>query len=251
MHYFARYFLLLFATLPFLTLLYLSVVSRWTFPQLIDATFSLGLWQNLLRNQNQIGYSFGISILLGSSVSVLATIFGFYVSKALWLEKHSARFLQLAFYPYLIPPVVLGAMLQFYFVRLGLTGTIFGVFVAQLLFILPYSVLLLSTFWTEQIRQLVLQAHSLGASDQHVNRLILLPMAKPWLGLCLVQCFLFSWFEYGITQYVGIGKVPTLTIQAMHFIKEANPHWAALIACLMLFPLLILLWMKQKLLTRL
>lgn len=203
-----------------------------------------------MDSSNGLFVSFLLSIFISGSIAVLATLFGYFISRQLLFDKNQSRFIQLAFYPYLIAPVILGAMLQFYFVRFNLTGTTLGVFIAQAFFIFPYSVLLLSTFWNDKIRQLAFQAKSLGATDRQVNQQVLFPMARPWILLSLVQCFLISWFEYGITQYIGVGKVETLTIRAMNFVKEANPHQAALSACLMILPVLLILVINQQLLTK-
>jgi putative spermidine/putrescine transport system permease protein len=245
----SRVLLRFFIWLPLLCVGYLSVVTAWQFPLLWDAPFSLVHWQGLLQQTDGLAYSLGLSLLISGTLALSGTLFGFWISRELCFRLQARGWLQLAYYPYLIAPVVLGAMLQFYFVRWNLTGTTLGVMLAQSLFILPYSVLLLSTFWNEEIRKLAGQASSLGASKRQVDQRILLPLARPWLVLSLVQCFLISWFEYGITQLIGVGKVPTLTIKVMHFVKEANPHQAALAACLMLLPLLFVLLANRRLLT--
>lgn len=241
------YIVLIFIISPVLTIIYLSVVSSWSFPQLWQADFTINFWKGLVQSDNELKKSFIQSLFISTSLALLATLFGFSMSKQIMLNKKLHGLLQLSFYPYLIAPVVLGSMLQFYFVRWGLTGTLPGVMIAQLLFIFPYSVLILSAFWNDRIKKIAFQANCLGASNHQVNRSILMPMAKPWLLLCLVQCFLISWFEYGITQLVGVGKVETLTIKTMHFVKEANPHQAALAACLMIFPVLLILIFNQRL----
>lgn len=230
-----------------MAIVYLSIVSAWTFPDLWDAHFTLEYWQKLFQRESDLLGSLLLSIFISSVISIAASTFGFLISRELMFNQKKQRLIQLAFYPYLIAPVVLGAMMQFYFVRWNLAGTLMGVLLAQALFIFPYSVLLMSTFWTDRIRQIAFQASSLGASDWMVNKTILIPMARPWLLLSLVQCFLISWFEYGITQLIGVGKIETLTIKAMFYIKEASPHQAALAACLSVLPVIIILFINQQL----
>ncbi|TRX52206.1 ABC transporter permease [Fulvivirga sp. M361] len=244
-----RHIVLIFVLSPFLTVVYLSLVSGWSFPDLWQANFTLRFWKSLLESGSGLLDSLRLSLFISFSIALLATAFGFFVSKQLMFWQRYQALLQLAFYPYLIAPVILGAMLQYYFVRWGLTGTLLGVFLAQTLFVLPYSVLLMATFWTDRIRQIAFQASSLGASNRQVNASVLFPMARSWLLLCFVQCFLISWFEYGITRLIGVGKVDTLTIKVMHFVQEANPHYAALAACLMILPLLVVLVINQRLIT--
>jgi putative spermidine/putrescine transport system permease protein len=57
---------------------------------------------------------------------------------------------------------------------------------------------------------------------------------------------LISWFEFGFTNFIGVGKVQTLTIKVYQFVLEANPYLAALASCLLLFPPILLLWRKKK-----
>lgn len=226
--------------LPLVAMVYLSFVSDWGFPDIWNVEITFRYWRQLFNGQIGLGYSFGLSLLLSLVIASSATAFGFLISKLLLFDTKHGGLLQLAFYPYLIAPVVFGAMLQFYFIRMGLAGSFLGVLLAQMLFVFPYAVLLQSTFWNDQIKQIAFQATTIGASRGQLFRGILLPMARPWLTICFVQCFLISWFEFGITELIGVGKVETLTISVMRFVREANPHYAALSACLLVLPLILM-----------
>jgi len=237
----------LLLVLPLLTILYLSVVTNWSFPQLWQSDLSLRYWKALFYASDGLAGSFGLSLAISTAIATMATAFGFFLSKQLMFDSQQSRLIQLAYYPYVIAPVVFGSMLQFYFVRLGLTGSIAGVLFGQILFVFPYAVLLQSTFWNDRVKQTAFQATTLGASEKQLFQTVLFPMARPWLVICFVQCFLISWFEYGITQLIGVGKVATLTIKTMQFVKEANTHLAALSACLMVLPVIALLVINKKL----
>ncbi len=241
------YLIGLLLVLPLLTILYLSVVTNWSFPQLWQSDFSLRYWSALFYASDGLAGSFGLSLAISTGIATMATAFGFILSKQLMFDTKQSKLIQLAYYPYVIAPVVFGSMLQFYFVRLGLTGSIAGVLFGQILFVFPYAVLLQSTFWNDRVKQTAFQATTLGASEKQLFQTVLFPMARPWLVICFVQCFLISWFEYGITQLIGVGKVATLTIKTMQFVKEANTHLAALSACLMVLPVIALLIINKKL----
>jgi len=230
-------FLLLF---PLLALAYLSIVSNWMFPQLIHSNFTFRYWIETFSSSNTLLNSFVTSLLVAFCIALVATTFGFVVSLYIMFHSQQKKMLSLAFYPYLISPVIFGAMLNYYFIRINLTGTLSGILFAQWLYIFPYSILLFSTFWNDRIKQLTFQAFTLGASKYQSFIKILIPLAKPWLLLCFIQCFLISWFEYGITKVIGLGKINTLPIETMKFINEANPHLAAVSAGLMIFPLLLI-----------
>ncbi len=236
--------------LPILSLTYLSFVQQWEFPQLLDAQYSLQNWSDAFRGTDGLIESFLTSTVLALSTGFIATASGFLICRAIMYHRHKTLLLSLAYYPYLIAPVVLGVMLQFYFIKLGIMGTLAGVLLAQFLFIFPYAVLFFAGFWTEQTRAIEGQATTLGASPGQVLRRVLVPMAKAWLSTCFFQCFMISWFEFGVTKFVGIGKVSTLTVRTMQYVKEANPHVAAVAACLMVLPLVVFLLLNRRFLIR-
>lgn len=237
----------LLLTLPLLGILYLSLTTDWGYPQLWGAHFTVRYWADFFKAGDGLLGSLSLSLGLAFFIGISATFFGFFITRfMLFQQQQSVKLLKLAYFPYLIAPVVFGAMLQYYFIRMGLSGSFFGVLLAQMIFIFPYSVLFLSSFWNDRVRQTAFQATTMGASETQVNRHVLLPMARPWLFICFVQCFLISWFEYGITRVIGVGKVDTLTIQVMMFVNEANPHLAALAACILVIPVLLLLAINKK-----
>ncbi len=236
--------------LPMAVLVYLSVQQAWRFPRLFSGEWTLQHWAATVQGQNMLLSSLGISLLLSGSVALFAAISGFVVSAAVMRQKQARRWLSLAYFPYLIAPVVFAAMLQFYFVRMGWSGTLGGVVLAQYLFVFPYAVLFFSGFWTDQMRRLTSQARTLGASNREVWLRLLWPLGRPVLVMGLFQCFLLSWFEYGLTRLLGVGKVQTLTIQTVLYVQEANPHLAAVASLLMIIPALLLLLLNRQMLLR-
>lgn len=236
--------------LPILALVYLSLVRQWAFPQLLGANFSAHHWAVAVQGTSGLWESVLTSLGISGAVACMATAGGFVISRYVLYHRHGRRLLAVAYYPYLIAPVVMGVMLQFYFIQMGITGTVWGVVLAQLLFVFPYAVLFFAGFWTAHTRAIEGQAITLGARRSQVLFSVLLPMAREWLYICCFQCFMISWFEYGMTQYVGIGKVATLTVRTMQYIREANPHVAAVAACLMVLPPVALLFLNRRLLLR-
>lgn len=66
--------------------------------------------------------------------------------------------------------------------------------------------------------------------------------------MCFFQAFLISWFEYGLTTLIGIGKVQTLTVKVFQYIGEANIFHAALASLLLALPPAGLLWVNKQVL---
>lgn len=231
---------------PLAILIWLSVVKQWAYPQLWDSLFTLDNWKMLASGSQGLGASLWKSLALSSGISVVCTFASLLVSQAIEGSAWRRALRTIAYYPYLIAPVVLGTMLQYYFLQWGITGSWIGVGIAQLLFVFPYSTIVFSGFWTPRVLELHEQATNLGSSAYQTWTKITLPMASKWIVLCLFQCFLISWFEYGITQVIGVGRVPTLTIKVVQLVREANPHLAAIASVLMLLPPLLLLLINKR-----
>ncbi|WNJ20014.1 hypothetical protein [Pontibacter sp. G13] len=236
--------------MPMVVIAYLTVVQQWVFPELVHADFTMRHWRETLLGGNDLLGSLALSLGISLTVAIVATSLGFGLSEFLTRSSKTQTWISWSYFPYVMAPVVLGAMWQFYFVRWGWSGSVLGVVIAQILYATPYAVLFLAGFWNDRIRQTAFQATTLGAHGRTVFWRIWMPMAKSWLLVCLFQCFLISWFEYGITQLIGVGKVGTLTIQTMQHVREANPHLAAVSACLMIIPTLGLLIINRQIFFR-
>lgn len=87
---------------------------------------------------------------------------------------------------------------------------------------------------------------TLGGNTWQTYIKVLLPVAKGALLVCFFQTFLISWFEYGLTTIIGVGKVQTLTVKVFQYISEANIFYAALASCLLVAPPIVLLWINKR-----
>ena len=81
-------------------------------------------------------------------------------------------------------------------------------------------------------------------------RRVLLPLAWPLLRTALFQTFLLSWFDFGLTNLLSVGKVRTLTVQVFTYVGEANAQLAAVASLLLLLPPALLLWANKSALLR-
>lgn len=232
--------------IPFGLLVYLSFSSQWYYPSIFSHPFTGENWQIFITGGSGLLQSTALSLGLSATVSFLAVTFGFFTSRAIAYYTSSRWWLVSAYFPYVIAPVVLAVMLNYYFLQLGLSGTVPGVIAAQLLITMPYAVIFFYSFWSRKIRDAENLVLTLGGNFRTVLKHAILPSAKSLLAVCFFQCFLISWFEYGLTQFIGVGKVETLTIMVYRFITEANPHLAALAGVLLILPPLTLLFVNRK-----
>lgn len=232
--------------LPLGILIMLSLSRNWVFPQLLPVSFTVENWADLLQPGNDTTKSFFISLAIALSVAAIASLLGFITSKFIAYHRKSQQLLLLAYFPFALSPVIFAVCLKFYFLSTGLSGNIAGVILAQLFIAIPYSIIVFTGFWNPRIKQYQDLVQTLGGTENHAFTKIILPLARPLFLVCFFQCFLISWFEYGLTTVIGYGKVQTLTLKVYQFIGEANIFHAALSCCILIIPPVIMLWINKK-----
>ncbi len=238
--------LVLLILFPFVYLVLLSLASEWRFPQLVPSYFGLRNWTQVLNSETGLLESFTISVVISLSVAIVSTLTGFFISRTVAYHPRKHQLTLLTYFPYILAPVVFGACLSFFFLKLGLFGRPVGVILAQFLVAFPYALIFFSSFWGEKTKSYEDLVATLGGNRRQSFFKVLLPIAKGMLLICFFQTFLISWFEYGLTSIIGVGKVQTLTIKVFLFIKESNFYYGALSCCLLIFPPVFLLYINKR-----
>lgn len=231
---------------PVVYLLLLSVAGSWIFPNILPQSFTLNHWYALLTGSNGLFGSLILSLVIALLVATVSTFLGFYTSRHIAFHPRKTLWMRLSYFPFVLSPVIYAAVLYYYFIRLGLSGNISGVVLGQLLIAYPYSVILFSGFWNNRIRNIEQLVQTLGGNRWQTYKRVLLPMAQGLLLVCFFQTFLISWFEYGLTTIIGVGKVQTLTLKVFQYINAANFYNAALSSSLLIIPPIILLYYNKK-----
>jgi putative spermidine/putrescine transport system permease protein len=233
--------------LPFGILLLLAGMPYWPFPQLWPG-WSFQAWHLLWGGSDNVLPAFLHSLVLALSVGALATLGGFLSSRALQQSMLAGWARRWAYFPFLLTPVIYALLLQYFFTWLGWGGSLGGVLLAQLFITYPFAFLFFQGFWTPRVQALINTAVTLGAQQRQVFWRVLWPYARPALVTCFFQTFLISWFEYGLTSVIGLGKVPTLALTVFQYLSEANPALAAAAGLLLIAPPLFLLWLNKRVL---
>jgi putative spermidine/putrescine transport system permease protein len=232
--------------LPFVYLLLLSFTNNWKFPKLLPVSYTNKNWQEALLENNGILYALFMSLLIAFFVASISTILGFFISRAIAHHKRRNLLLFACYFPLALSPVIFALIVNYFFIRIGLSGTVAGIVIAQLMIALPFGILLLNSFWNHQINSLEEVSNTLGANFNHTFIKVLLPVAKPQLLVCFIQTFLISWFEYGLTTIIGVGKIKTLTLKVYQYIGEANVYYAAISSCIIILPIVVLIWINKR-----
>lgn len=241
-----QYLFMISIAFPLAFLLLLSLGKRWSFPKILPDEISFANWEFLQKTDAQLFQTFFLSVALSLVVAFVVTVLAFLVSKEIAYSKNRNKFMLLAYIPYLLSPVIMAVIFQYYFIITNLTGTFMGVVIAQFLIAFPFGVLIYVNFWNKPIKELEALSYTLGASRWQTFRKVLMPLSKNAVVLCFFQVFLISWFEYGLTNLIGVGKIKTLTVSVFNFINEANIFYAALACCLLVLPPMILLYINKR-----
>ena len=245
-----RFFIALLCIVPVLILLTLSFSQNWSFPSLLAREFSTAAWVDLFTPGNSISTSLITSLIIALLVGTSATAIGFFVSKTIAYHRYRRSLLLLAYLPFILSPVILAVCLKYYFIKMNAAGTVWGVIIAQLIIALPYSIIFFTGFWNQRIKEYEEVVRTLGGKPGYAFKKVIIPLSKNLLLICFFQCFLISWFEYGLTSVIGFGKVQTLTVKVYQFITEANIFYAALSCCLLILPPVLLLWVNKGIILR-
>ena len=231
---------------PFAYLAVLSLARRWTFPHLRPEALDTGAWARLGSGAEGIGGSLLLSLALSTTVAALSTAAGFVTGRTVGYDRHKNRWLFLAYAPFVLSPAVLGVCLLYVFLRLELAGGFAGVAAGQFVFAYAFDVVLFSGFWNDEVRALELLVYTLGGSVAQAYWRALLPVSRGVLLVGFFQSFLLSWFDYGLTLILGSGRVQTLTVRVFEYIGAGNFPLAAVSACLLVFPPLVLLTLNRR-----
>ncbi|ARN78801.1 ABC transporter permease [Nonlabens spongiae] len=227
-------------------LVVLSLGRNWPYPVVLPKSLSLENWSFLQQSDSELWQTFLLSLLISIIVATATTALAFVTSKQLAQSKYRNKLMLLAYIPYVLSPVILAATLQYYFIYASLSGSVAGVLLAQVFIAYPFAVIILNNFWNHKIKSMEELSRTLGSSSWQTFKKVLIPVSKNALLLCFFQTFLISWFEFGLTNLIGVGSVQTLTVKVFSYVNEANIFYAALASCLLIVPPMILIWLNKK-----
>ena len=232
--------------MPFATLVMLSLAQQWFFPKLLPVRLTMDNWKLLLTGHNDLLSGLALSLFISGVVAVIATLPGFICARAIAFHPRREFWTRLLYLPFALASVIYGVLLQPAFIRIGISGQVSGVMLGELLIVFPYALIYFQSFWTQEIRQYESLAATLGATPRQLLEKVTLPLGRSALWVCFFQAFLISWFDFGLTNLIGVGKVKTLTVGVYQYIAEANIYYAALAGTLLVLPPVLLLWVNKR-----
>ena len=217
------------------TLVVLSFAALWPFPKLVPETLNADAWQNVAAHFAPLLTS--LALALSTSVAALIILI-------LWLENVSQKYdrwiLVFCLMVLGLPALLIGLGQYQMFLRLSLTGTITGLFLAHLLPVVAYMFIMLNGPYRYYDTKWNNAATALLAPNSKFLMQIKWPMLKAPLLSSLAVGFAVSFAQFVPSQLVAAGRYSTLPMEAVTLSSGSNrPLTAAFALLLMVPPLLI------------
>jgi len=197
-----------------------SLAGPWRFTDILPAELGFGLWR-----------ARGMALLAHAGTTALIALVSAGVALGvvlLWLEASGRQRLPLWLWlPLVVPQLAFLYGLQILLLQLGLAPGIGPVIFAHLLFVIPYTALLLADSWAHQDPRLALLGRSLGHGSWSVFFRVKLPQMRAPLLLALAIGASVSVALYLPTLFGGGGRVATLATEAVALAQGGDRRLAA------------------------
>jgi putative thiamine transport system permease protein len=212
--------LLAFLALTAIALALWSLAGPWRFPDPFPAILHIELWQ---RRAPLLLAHAGTTALIAATSAVLALAVVLF-----WLESTARATLPLWLWlPLLVPQIAFLFGLQVLMLSLGLRPGLVPVVLTHLLFVLPYTALLVADSWTHQDPRLAAIGRSLGHGRWSVFLRIKLPLLRAPLALALAIGMSVSVALYLPTLFASGGRVATLATEAVSLAQGGDRRLAS------------------------
>lgn len=233
---------------PLVPLILWSGGRSWPYPDLLPnegtarglaLVASSGSWHALVT-----------SLVIATAVAILSSAIGLPAGRAIGLHRFRGRRLVqlLLVAPVIVPGIAVTLGLQVFFIRWGLSETMLGVILVQLVLTVPYAATILGAAFEGFDIDLEHQARVLGASPWRATTLVTMPVLAPALAASVPLTFLISWSEYILTLLIGGGQVQTLPLLLFAAIGSSDSTAAAALGLFVVAPPVLLVVLMSRLL---
>ena len=191
-----------------------SVAGFWAFPDVLPDQVT---WRNWLRQSGGLSRIAVETAVIGAASVLVSLVLTIACLEAEYRHRlrQSHRALWLLYLPLIVPQATFLIGLQTLAIGSGLTGMRAAVIAAHVIFVLPYVFLSLSDPWRAWDARQGLVASSLGAGAGRVLWRVRLPMLLRPVLVAAAVGFAVSVGQYLPTLLIGMGRVTTLTTEAV------------------------------------
>lgn len=183
--------------------------------------FSLQWYEKILQPQPWMS-SLINSLIIGLGATVVATIIGTLAALGLARGHLPARstILAVVISPMIVPVVISGVGMYFFFAKLGLVASFSGLILAHAVLGVPFVVITVTATLKNFDASLVRAAASLGASPLHAFRTVTLPLIAPGVISGALFAFVFSFDEVVVALFISGPGQRTLPRQMFDGLRD-------------------------------
>lgn len=208
-----------------------SLTRRWRFPDPLPSQWSFSGWTDRI---DRLSEPLLTTVIVGGVAAGLALVL---VLACLEAEQRSGKrpsnqALWLLYTPLIVPQIAFLFGAQVLLVWVGMDGSWAGLIWAHLLFVLPYVFLSLSDPYRALDPRYARSASCLGAYPWRVFLKVKLPMLLRPVLIAIAVGFAVSVGEYLPTVFAGVGRLTTLTTEAVSLAAGGDRRTIGMLAVL-------------------
>lgn len=238
---------LVFLSVPALLMIPLSFAGKsglnWP-----PSGFSLQYYKELLASPLWMQAALR-SLIVGLGASIFAMLIGTPAAFLLARSNMRGKSLMLAFVlsPIIVPRMIIAVGMFYFFAKVGLVGTSFGLMLGHTVIAVPYVVMTMMAVLRNYDTRLDLAAQSLGARPWQTLRYVTFPILAAGLASSFLFAFATSFDELTISLFASGGLSSTLPKQFWDEVTlQISPVIAAVSTCLFAF-IATLIWLADRL----
>lgn len=189
-------------------------------------------YRNLFSGANDLTpylwHSMVAAVLSALLSVVFGTLAGYGLARSTMRNKDKLSFWIISTRMAPIAAVILPLFLMF---RLaGLIDTLTGLILAYMTFNLPFSIWLMSAFFSDISPSIEESALVAGCSRWQAFWYVILPLSKAGLVTTFVLCLVFAWNDYAFATVFAGPNSQTLPIAASQLVTQTGVDWGQLTA---------------------
>lgn len=211
-----------------------SFTGVWTFPALLPQSWTSAAWAQVAASLDTVVLSAALGAI--ASLGALALVLAWFEATPAGWDRRATP---LVLAPLVVPPLLLMVGLYGLALPLHLDGTLPGLAWVHTLMALPYVFVALAPAWRSFDARFEHTALALGRSRAAFWWRIKLPLLAAPVAAALAVGFAVSVTQYLPTQFIGAGRLASVTTEAVTLAAGGQRHSAAAFAALQaLLPLL-------------
>ena len=194
-------------------------------------------WFRAIGDHPEFVSGFRNSLAIGAGTAVLATLLGTLAALGIVRHRFPGReaVSALLLSPLMVPTVVTGVALLYFFSRIGLASTLGGIIAAHVVVTGPYVVRTVAASLAGFDRSLEQAAMTLGAGRLRTFAHVTLPLILPGVAAGALFAFIVSFDELTVTLFVTGPRLATLPIRIYNHITYITDPLVAAVSALLIF----------------